>query len=125
MSPNSSTPPPLPRRAYPPPLPTAPIEHLAQTTRSAALLSLVGTLIFTGGLAFGISAGEPPLDLIIFAACVVIVSWMGLIGIIRRKKNLAWGAYVTFSILLIGIPIGTLIGIYGIIFLNRLFRDLK
>lgn len=113
------TPPPLPG-AVPPALPRRDCADLdAIRTNTIAVLTVV-VFALTGGLVIAFVDGNKPPDLIAFACCVVLASWSGLIGVITRKRSLAWGAYAAFGVILIAIPLGTIGGIFGFKWMARL-----
>jgi hypothetical protein len=66
-----------------------------------------------------------PIDLKGFSIGLASISLIGLFGLISRRKRFAWCAYVTFGILLIGFPIGTVLGIFGIKWMKEIFPGLE
>ncbi|WP_269542090.1 hypothetical protein [Cerasicoccus fimbriatus] len=69
--------------------------------------------------------GSKTWDLKLFAACIALFSWIGLIGLILRTRQYAWAAYVTFGVMLLGFPIGTILGVYGMKWMQNIYPKPK
>lgn len=128
-SPAHRQPPPLPRTTIPPPLPSqnhcasmdsaSPPTESESALRKAATTSLVFTIIITGGLAIRLTTGGSAVDFLIFFIGIVLLSWLGLIGLVLKKKYFAWAAYVTFGVMLLAIPLGTVFGVHAFQWMNK------
>lgn len=66
-----------------------------------------------------------PLDLKCFAVFLILSSLIGVFGLIRQNKNLSRAAYVTFGVMLFGFPVGTILGIFGIKWMNSILPKLQ
>ncbi len=123
--PSKSGPPPLPSTRVPPPLPTG-LGRKAETCRSNAItVSVLGTLLFSAVALVIALDGSKTWDLKLFAACIALFSWIGLIGLILRTRQYAWAAYVTFGVMLLGFPIGTILGVYGMKWMQNIYPKPK
>lgn len=98
----------------------------AEAYRSNAItVSILGVLLFSAAAVLIVLDGDKTWDLKLFAASLALFSWIGLIGLILRTKKYAWAAYVTFGVMLLGFPIGTILGVYGMKWMQAIYPKLK
>ena len=64
-------------------------------------------------------------DLMIFAFLLCIASWIGTVGLFINRKKPSRFAYATFGAILIGFPVGTACGIFGMRWLRDAQQILK
>lgn len=120
-----TTPPPLPSKRVPPPLPTGLGRNTEACRSNAITVSVLGVLLFSAAAVFILLDGDKTWDLKLFAASLSLFSWIGLIGLILRTKKYAWAAYVTFGVMLLGFPVGTVLGVYGMKWMQEIYPKFK
>ena len=120
-----NAPPLTPAAKGPPPLPQS-VRPIATVHRKTAMAACIfGVILFTAASVAIVFDDGNQFDFKIFSVGLALVTWVGLVGLIRRSKRFAWGAYVTCGLLLLGFPLGTVLGVFGIKAMNIIYPTFK